>query len=264
MPAAVNGMKECTKCGETKSVSEYYKRKDVSDGFRKDCKKCISARHRAKYVPHPIVQPAVNGLKECIKCGKTKAASEYFRGKVASNVSTNKCKSCRRIDQHDYHMKNREKRLAYGKQYRRDNKETLQEKDRIRNLHRREARLTWWKNYYENNSDSIIEQHRQYREDQPAGVYKIENTITGKTYVGQSTVLPIRFNQHQNELSRGIHYNSILQADYNKYGKDVFNYRVIQEYPCDTSPDVLFEHEQRVIDEYISEGKEVYNVNRGC
>ena len=46
MPAAVNGMKECTKCGETKGVSEYYKKKRHKDGLSYHCKKCCKKRHQ--------------------------------------------------------------------------------------------------------------------------------------------------------------------------------------------------------------------------
>jgi len=35
-----NMMKTCVKCGETKELSLFYKRKDSPDGFRNDCKDC--------------------------------------------------------------------------------------------------------------------------------------------------------------------------------------------------------------------------------
>jgi len=40
MPLAVNGMKQCCRCGETKPVSEYYKDKSISDGLQCHCKHC--------------------------------------------------------------------------------------------------------------------------------------------------------------------------------------------------------------------------------
>ena len=46
MPAAVSGMKECSKCGETKEVSEYYKKKRHKDGLSYHCKKCCKKRHQ--------------------------------------------------------------------------------------------------------------------------------------------------------------------------------------------------------------------------
>ena len=92
-----------------------------------------------------------------------------------------------------------------------------------------------------------------------AGVYEIENKITGKIYVGQSAAWKMRCNKHKNDLSRGNHHSPSLQADYNEHGLDAFDYRVIQEYPCDTSSDVLKEHERETLINRIREGREVYN-----
>ena len=51
MPRAVDGMKQCSKCKETKPVSEYTKSKDKPDGLRYRCKFCIKqycADHKEK------------------------------------------------------------------------------------------------------------------------------------------------------------------------------------------------------------------------
>lgn len=37
----VNGEKKCSKCGKTKSVNDFYKRKQSSDGYNWNCKECI-------------------------------------------------------------------------------------------------------------------------------------------------------------------------------------------------------------------------------
>lgn len=37
-------MKTCRKCGETKPLDEFHRRKDAKDGCRNDCKKCAVAR----------------------------------------------------------------------------------------------------------------------------------------------------------------------------------------------------------------------------
>ena len=34
-------MKTCSKCGEEKPLSEFYRNKDSRDGYRADCKKCL-------------------------------------------------------------------------------------------------------------------------------------------------------------------------------------------------------------------------------
>jgi hypothetical protein len=40
-------MKCCSKCGEVKELSEFYKRKDTKDGYRHDCKECKNKSSRA-------------------------------------------------------------------------------------------------------------------------------------------------------------------------------------------------------------------------
>ena len=217
MPAAVNGMKECSKCGETKDVSEYHKRKDVSDGFRKDCKKCIKQyqidnrdkinEKRRQRASHPLA-----------KGTKSKQSRRYRQSKKGSE----------RI-----------------KQYQRDNRETLSEKAwRYRQDHGVRSRE--------------IENERLRTANATAGIYEIENKITGKIYVGQSKHWKKRWNQHKSSLSRGKHKSPSLQADYDEHGLDAFEHRVV-EYPCDTPPDVLKEHERQALINRIREGKEVYN-----
>lgn len=40
-------MKKCTKCGETKGLLEFYKRKSAKDGLRHECKKCSNIGNTA-------------------------------------------------------------------------------------------------------------------------------------------------------------------------------------------------------------------------
>jgi len=42
-------MKKCSKCGEEKPLSEFYKNVDARDGFRKDCKVCASLVRKKYY-----------------------------------------------------------------------------------------------------------------------------------------------------------------------------------------------------------------------
>mgnify|MGYP003128771977 CR=1 FL=1 len=144
-------------------------------------------------------------------------------------------------------MSNRERNIENAKKYREENKERLKQTRKL---------------YWQNNSDLLLNKHKEYRKNQPAGIYKIECIPTGKAYIGQSTMVPDRWRVHTSQLRIGKHHKSRLQADYDKYGPNAFEYSVIQEYPCDTSREILFEHEQRLIDEYLAEGKELYNISR--
>ena len=42
-------MKRCSKCGELKSLDQYYAAKGCRDGLRGDCKSCFAARAKARY-----------------------------------------------------------------------------------------------------------------------------------------------------------------------------------------------------------------------
>ena len=70
----------------------------------------------------------------------------------------------------------------------------------------------------------------QYKEQKiQMGVYKIENTKNGKIYIGATQNIPGRFNRQQFLLKMGLHLNKELQAEWNEYGKDCFNFEVLEE-----------------------------------
>lgn len=65
-------------------------------------------------------------------------------------------------------------------------------------------------------------------------IYKITNTVNGKTYIGQTVQKPeVRFKAHVNELNAGKKKNSKFQNAWKKYGKDSFVFEVLMT--CDTS-----------------------------
>lgn len=49
MPKAKNGMKKCSTCSETKSVSEFHKKKKNADGLKYCCKKCLKEKQATYY-----------------------------------------------------------------------------------------------------------------------------------------------------------------------------------------------------------------------
>ncbi len=61
-----------------------------------------------------------------------------------------------------------------------------------------------------------------------SGVYLIKNTKTGKYYVGSSVNIQIRWANHKTLLKSGRHTNSILQADYNLFGAEIFEYSILE------------------------------------
>ena len=60
------------------------------------------------------------------------------------------------------------------------------------------------------------------------GVYKIENLVNGKFYIGSTVSLCRRQRQHWHELRRGDHHAVRLQAAWNKYGEDAFVVKILE------------------------------------
>lgn len=59
------------------------------------------------------------------------------------------------------------------------------------------------------------------------GIYQILNLVNGKYYIGRTTNLERRRNQHFNHLSNGDHISPEFQEDYLKYGENAFEFSVI-------------------------------------
>lgn len=63
-------------------------------------------------------------------------------------------------------------------------------------------------------------------------IYKIENQINHKLYIGLTNNPSRRKIRHFYDLSKGIHDNPHLQKAYLKYGKDNFHFEIIASYNC--------------------------------
>lgn len=79
-----------------------------------------------------------------------------------------------------------------------------------------------------------------------SGIYKIVNTLNGKTYVGSTKDFQKRWKEHFNDLEKQQHSSIKLQRSYNKHGKNVFVCEIIEEIPYEK--DKILEREQYWID----------------
>ena len=59
-------------------------------------------------------------------------------------------------------------------------------------------------------------------------IYKIENTVNGKLYIGKAVSPKIRWSRHINALANRNHVNKHLQAAWEKYGAESFRFSVIE------------------------------------
>lgn len=65
-------------------------------------------------------------------------------------------------------------------------------------------------------------------------IYKIENKVNGKVYVGQTVVgVNVRVGQHFSSLRHNKHNNDYLQRAWGKYGEENFIPTIIEECPID-------------------------------
>lgn len=60
------------------------------------------------------------------------------------------------------------------------------------------------------------------------GIYCIRNLENEKCYVGQSVDIYKRWSQHRLELNKHKHYNVALQADWDKYGSEAFDFKIVE------------------------------------
>lgn len=95
-----------------------------------------------------------------------------------------------------------------------------------------------------------------------SGIYKIVNKENGKIYIGQSTNLAQRKRNHFSRLDRQVHSNIYLQNVYNKYGRDILEFKIIEK--CE--PELLDEKEEEYIQKYdtLNPDKGYNLVNGGC
>lgn len=63
------------------------------------------------------------------------------------------------------------------------------------------------------------------------GIYEIRNKKTNKRYIGQSVNIEARFIHHRSELRAGEHRAWKLQEDWDKYGEDTFEFKILKECP---------------------------------
>jgi group I intron endonuclease len=61
-----------------------------------------------------------------------------------------------------------------------------------------------------------------------SGIYQITNTINGKRYIGSSVDFQKRWTLHARRLDKNIHHCHHLQAAWNKYGADCFEFAIIE------------------------------------
>lgn len=64
------------------------------------------------------------------------------------------------------------------------------------------------------------------------GIYAIINNVNGKMYIGQSIDIKRRWADEKRQLNKGICHLRFLQAAWNKYGEESFEFKILKEIKC--------------------------------
>lgn len=66
-----------------------------------------------------------------------------------------------------------------------------------------------------------------------AGIYRIQNSVDGRVYVGQSVNIEARFTAHRSSLRLNKHYAVHMQRAWNRHGEDAFLFEIVETCSAD-------------------------------
>lgn len=89
-------------------------------------------------------------------------------------------------------------------------------------------------------------------------IYKITCTANGKFYIGSTVNVRQRWARHRKELRTDTHKNKNMQASWNKYGEDAFNFEIVEEV---ADMHMLMVVEQKHLDMFVG-APDCFNYNR--
>lgn len=94
------------------------------------------------------------------------------------------------------------------------------------------------------------------------GIYKIENLINNKCYIGKSSDIEKRWQYHKNRMNDSREFNKPLYKAFRKYGIDNFSFEIIE--PLEENYDICSNERERYwIKYYNSYGNTGYNATHG-
>ena len=242
--------KKCTKCGNEKPLTEFYKRTSSRDGLCFICKTCAS-KYRAQNRENILKKQAEYRAENKEKLAKRSAE---YRAENRENILKKRAK---------YRAENRENILKKQAEYRAENRENILKKRaeyRKNNPEKmNEYKRKWRKKKLIQDPEFFKKQLSQAVAAQISCIYRIKNLINGKVYVGETISKKRRWIVHKSRLRGGYHRNHYLQEEYDKYGEEVFTFEILEELENDTSKDEMLDRESYHIQRLLSEGVELYN-----
>lgn len=100
---------------------------------------------------------------------------------------------------------------------------------------------------------------REYKQNlRPMGIFQIRNTVNEKFFIGSTLNLPGIFNRHEFQLKMGGHPNKILQADWNEFGAENFEFEILEEVFPRENPEYDYAADLEVLEDLWLEKLEPY------
>ena len=153
--------KKCTKCGEVKNFSEFYKKKGGKSGLESHCKTCRKEYYKAnedkiKERRKEYLKTNADKLKEHAKeyykanADKLKEYYKEYRKNNADKIKEYRKDNADKIKEinKEYYKANADKLKEHAKEYYKDNADKLKE---------------YYKEYRKNNADKIKERQKKYQ-----------------------------------------------------------------------------------------------------
>lgn len=101
---------------------------------------------------------------------------------------------------------------------------------------------------------------REYKQTlRRMGVFQIRNLANDKVFIGSSLNLDGIFNRHEFQLKMGGHPNKTLQADWNEFGAENFEFEILEELFPRENPEYDYRADLEVLEDLWLEKHEPYD-----
>lgn len=91
-----------------------------------------------------------------------------------------------------------------------------------------------------------------------SGIYRIRNTVNGRSYTGQAVDFYDRWRKHRRDLNKGSHHSPHLQHAWVRYGETAFAFEIIET--IERNKKALDSREQVYLDDAFASGM-AYNTS---
>jgi 5-methylcytosine-specific restriction endonuclease McrA len=162
-PDSADNLKRCSKCGELKPRTEFYRHKSKSDGLHSACKQCDFV-YRLLHGKVQYVVALPPETKICPQCDVLRPFSDFAKDKTQKDGLQTRCRECQSVIHRQYVVQNadvlrqkaheynvsehgRAKRKAYNAEYRRNNNQYFVEYMAIWRAQNRDRVLLYAREY---------------------------------------------------------------------------------------------------------------------